>query len=90
MFWKWAENSELVWRIISRARAAVGDSEMRTQYLEEHIKWFLKNHEGAIEEFKKIVKEKYGNDIFGYEMQNNITRKQEQLVLLESKTEYNV
>lgn len=66
------------------------DSEIRTQYLEEHIKWFLKNHEGAIEEFKKIVKEKYGNDVFGYEMQNNITRKQEQLVLLESKTEYNV
>jgi DNA modification methylase len=66
------------------------DSEIRTQYLEEHIQWFLKNHEGAIEEFKKIVKEKYGNDVFSYEMQNNITRKQEQLVLLESKTEYNV
>ena len=32
--------------------------EIRRVYLENHIKWFLKNHENAIEAFKKKVKEK--------------------------------
>ncbi len=32
--------------------------EIRRKYLEDHIHWFLRNHEGAIEEFEKIVEEK--------------------------------
>lgn len=37
--------------------------DIRKEYLQNHIKWFLKNHENAIEIFKKSVKEKYGDDI---------------------------
>lgn len=36
---------------------------IRKEYLRNHIEWFLKNHENAIEIFKKAVKEKYGDDI---------------------------
>lgn len=35
----------------------------RKEYLKNHMDWFLKNHENAIEIFKKAVKEKYGDDI---------------------------
>ncbi|MBT4730497.1 site-specific DNA-methyltransferase [Candidatus Woesearchaeota archaeon] len=34
--------------------------EIRDEYLENHIDWFLKNHENALDVFKKAVKEKYG------------------------------
>ncbi len=34
--------------------------EIRDEYLENHINWFLKNHENALEVFKKAVNEKYG------------------------------
>ena len=37
--------------------------DIRKEYLQNHIKWFLKNHKNAIEIFKKSVKEKYGDDI---------------------------
>ena len=37
--------------------------DIRKEYLQNHIKWFLKNHENAIEILKKSVKEKYGDDI---------------------------
>ncbi len=35
-------------------------SEIRDEYLANHIKWFLKNHENAIDIFIKTVNEKYG------------------------------
>jgi len=35
-------------------------AEIRDEYLENHINWFLKNHENALEVFKKTVNEKYG------------------------------
>ncbi|MDQ6980723.1 MAG: DNA methyltransferase [Ghiorsea sp.] len=35
-------------------------AEIRDEYLENHINWFLKNHENALEIFKKAVNEKYG------------------------------
>lgn len=35
--------------------------EIRDEYLENHVKWFLNNHEDAIDIFQKAVKEKYGN-----------------------------
>lgn len=34
--------------------------EIRDEYLENHINWFLKNHENALDVFKKAVNEKYG------------------------------
>ncbi len=36
---------------------------IRKEYLRNHTEWFLKNHENAIEVFKKTVKDKYGDDI---------------------------
>lgn len=37
------------------------NGELRAEYLKNHIEWFLKNHENAIEIFKDAVKEKYGD-----------------------------
>lgn len=37
--------------------------EIRDEYLENHIHWFLNNHENALEVFKKAVKEKYGVEV---------------------------
>lgn len=37
--------------------------DIRKDYLENHIKWFLKNHENAISDFQKAVREKYGNNV---------------------------
>ncbi len=37
--------------------------EIRDEYLENHVKWFLHNHENALEVFKKAVKEKYGIEV---------------------------
>jgi site-specific DNA-methyltransferase (adenine-specific) len=34
--------------------------EIRDEYLVNHINWFLRNHENAIDVFTKAVKEKYG------------------------------
>lgn len=34
--------------------------DIRDEYLANHINWFLKNHENAIDVFTKAVKEKYG------------------------------
>ncbi|MDM8568093.1 site-specific DNA-methyltransferase [Thiotrichales bacterium HSG1] len=45
--------------------------EIRHSYLKKHIKWFLKNHEGSTDEFKKVVKEKYGDDVFNVVEQYN-------------------
>ena len=38
------------------------NKEVREKYLENHVEWFLKNHENAIKNFKQAVKEKYGDD----------------------------
>ena len=37
--------------------------DIRDEYLENHIHWFLNNHENALEVFKKAVKEKYGVEV---------------------------
>lgn len=37
--------------------------DIRQAYLANHIKWFLENHENAIEAFQKAVKEKYGEEL---------------------------
>lgn len=35
-------------------------AEIRDEYLKNHINWFLRNHENALDVFKKAVNEKYG------------------------------
>jgi len=37
--------------------------EIRDEYIDNHIRWFLHNHEDALEAFKKSVKEKYGVEV---------------------------
>ena len=37
--------------------------EVRDEYLKNHVDWFLKNHENALNVFKKAVKEKYNVSI---------------------------
>jgi len=36
------------------------DPNIRNEYLKNHINWFLKNHQNALDVFRKAVKEKYG------------------------------
>jgi site-specific DNA-methyltransferase (adenine-specific) len=37
--------------------------EIRAAYLRDHVHWFLRNHQNALEDFRRAVKEKYGVDI---------------------------
>lgn len=37
----------------------LNDAEIRENYIKNHIGWFLKNHQDAIDDFMKEVKEKY-------------------------------
>ncbi|OAI11458.1 restriction endonuclease [Methylomonas koyamae] len=39
------------------------DPQIRNEYLSNHIRWFLKNHENAIDIFVDAVKDKYGIEI---------------------------
>lgn len=48
----------------------LGNDEVRTEYLKNHITWFLKNHANALEVFRKAVQEKYGEDITGTELED--------------------
>ena len=36
------------------------DPNIRSEYLKNHIEWFLKNHKNALDDFRVAVKEKYG------------------------------
>lgn len=36
------------------------DPIIRSEYLKNHVNWFLRNHKNAISDFQKAVKEKYG------------------------------
>lgn len=38
----------------------LNDDSLRKEYLENHTKWFLKNHENALDDFDKEVERKYG------------------------------
>ena len=37
----------------------LNDAEIRITYIQNHIKWFLKNHPDAVEEYIEEVKRKY-------------------------------
>lgn len=44
--------------------------EIRTEYLKNHIEWFLKNHEGSFQALKQAVKDMYGDDISNFSNSN--------------------
>ncbi len=39
------------------------NSEIRTEYLKNHVEWFLRHHEGSFQSLKQSVKDMYGDDI---------------------------
>lgn len=41
----------------------LNDETIRKEYLENHRKWFLKNHDDALKEFENEVANKYGNKV---------------------------
>ena len=41
----------------------LNDSKIRDEYIKNHIKWFLKNHPDAINDFIEEVKKKYSSKI---------------------------
>lgn len=45
----------------------LNDADVRTEYIQNHMAWFLKNHPDAIEEFLQEVKTKYSSKISDYE-----------------------
>ncbi len=50
---------------MSRVPNDLNDEGIRLEYLNNHIKWFLKNHEDQLEQFKIEVEKKYGTNISG-------------------------
>ena len=62
--------------------------EIRDEYLENHVRWFLENHENAIDVFKRAVEEKYGRQAGLTVSDQKGTEKHNQLVLLEEKEDY--
>lgn len=46
----------------------LNDSKIRLEYIENHIKWFLNNHQDAIDSFLEEVKIKYGSKLTQEEM----------------------
>jgi len=47
----------------------LNDRSIRIEYVENHIRWFLKNHEGSIEAFIKSILEKYSHKMDSEEVQ---------------------
>jgi DNA modification methylase len=43
----------------------LNDSQIRDEYIKNHIEWFLKNHPDAIDEFMEKVKKKYSSKMGG-------------------------
>ncbi len=48
---------------MSRVPNDLNDKSIRDEYLENHVKWFLKNHDDQLDNFKLEVKKKYGQKI---------------------------
>lgn len=55
------------------------DDNIREEYLEEHVRWFLQHHNGSVAKFKESVQEMYGEKIA------QLKRKKAQLKLFEIK-----
>jgi DNA modification methylase len=39
------------------------DPDLRSNYLKNHLHWFLQNHEGSLDVFRRQLKEKYGDEL---------------------------
>lgn len=48
------------------------DKAYRSEYLKNHIDWFLKNHPDSLRSFKLAVKEKYGDEVLSDEKFQNM------------------
>ena len=48
---------------MTRVPNDLNDPKLRAEYIRNHVKWFLSNHEDAIPEFIKEVKAKYGEKL---------------------------
>lgn len=46
----------------------LNDEKIRAQYFEQHISWFLKNHDESLGTYLMSFKEKYGNKMSEYEL----------------------
>lgn len=53
----------------------LNDEKIRTEYLANHVKWFLKNHNGAKEAFWAEVEKKYGYKKYRKHKHKELTRK---------------
>jgi len=47
------------------------NAQIREEYLENHIKWFLQNHNGSVDKFKESVEKIYGAKIRMYNHKQN-------------------
>ena len=63
---------------VSRVPFDLGNDKVREEYLENHGKWFLKNHENVVKAFEEEADRLYGHADNGVE----------QMTLLEPKVEY--
>lgn len=48
---------------MSRVPLDLRKQKIRTEYLKNHVRWFLKNHENSIDLFKNAVLKAYGKDV---------------------------
>jgi site-specific DNA-methyltransferase (adenine-specific) len=48
---------------MARVPLDLNDEEVRGEYLNKHIEWFIKNREGSFQAFKKSVRELYGEEL---------------------------
>jgi site-specific DNA-methyltransferase (adenine-specific) len=55
---------------MERVPSDLNDDNVRKEYIDNHIKWFLKNHPYRIERFLKSVNEKYSTKIVQLEINN--------------------
>jgi site-specific DNA-methyltransferase (adenine-specific) len=53
----------------------LNDNKVRNEYIDNHINWFLNNHEDAIKDFWKEVDKKYGHKINGKPKNRNQEQK---------------
>ena len=43
----------------------LNDNQIRNEYIENHVQWFLNHHEDALKDFWKEVESKYGHKMNG-------------------------
>lgn len=59
----------------------LNDEKIRQEYLQSHIEWFLKNHDGAIAKFQKRIQEVYGEYMLNASANKQHQQREEQISL---------